>query len=183
MPRYYTYLISSLPALFFGAKPPFTSRKFLEFCEGFISAQELGFLRLVFKPEECLYNGNQPTLRQWFSFERDLRNELVKIRAARKHLEPQKYLRPDGGYVSPRLVHVALACSRNSSVLEAEKNLDLERWRMLEELATGHYFDIDSLIIYSQKLFILEKWEKITGANKSQLLEEALEGNSGIKSN
>ncbi|TRZ95704.1 DUF2764 family protein [bacterium] len=182
MPRYYTYLISSLPALHFATKPPFTFSEFLKLCAGFISAQEFELLPIVLGLKECLYNGNQSTLLRLCLFERNLRNELVKIRAARKHLDPQKYLRVDQGYVDSSIVYIAHTSFRNPEIMEGEKLLDLARWHMLDELSSGHYFDIDCLIIYARKLLILEKWQRIASANKAEVLNEALRGSGNIDS-
>jgi hypothetical protein len=52
--------------------------------------------------------------------------------------------------------------------------LDEARWRMLEELCVGHYFDLDFLIIYALKLLILERWQRIRTADGGRLLEEVL---------
>jgi hypothetical protein len=59
-------------------------------------------------------------------------------------------------------------------MLEAEKALDLERWQLLEELACGHYFDLDALLIYALKLLILERWAKINLADKEHIMQETL---------
>jgi hypothetical protein len=58
--------------------------------------------------------------------------------------------------------------------MEAEKALDLERWRELDELTLGHYFDLDALIVYAIKLTRLEKWDKVYAADKKRILEENL---------
>ena len=106
-------------------------------------------------------------------FETALRNELVKIRAQRKHLDPSKFLRRDG-YADQWVSHIASGAARNPSVTEQERLLDMDRWRFLEELSIGHYFDIEMLMIYARKLSILEKWERVRTANANRLLEEAL---------
>ena len=158
---YYVYLISSLPGLHFGMKPPFSFEGFIERCRGFIPEAGLEMLK------------NASGLNQWQTFDKELRNELVKLRAARKHKDPVQYLRRDG-YVEPNIIHIATSAIRNTSILEAEKILDQARWQALDELSVGHYFDIDILLIYSQKLLILERWERIRRANKQELLKTAL---------
>jgi hypothetical protein len=47
MPSYYTYLISSLPALSFGAKPPLGMKGFFALCEGLIADTQLSILRRI----------------------------------------------------------------------------------------------------------------------------------------
>lgn len=112
-------------------------------------------------------------LRRWREFDIALRNELVRVRAARKKVDPVKYLRFDD-YSQPQIVHIASLSLRNPSIFESEKALDLERWHLLDELSCGRYFDFDSLIIYALKLLILERWAKIEAADKDKIMRETL---------
>ena len=157
--------------LTFTAKPPFSFEKFLGKCRDTIPQEDVEILEglklLGFSDAE------RPVIKSWLSFDAMLRNELVKIRASRKRIGPAQYLQPDG-YAGPSIYHIALAAQRNPSPLEGEKILDMERWNFLEGLSSGHYFDLDFLIIYAYKLLILERWERINSADKSALLEEAL---------
>jgi hypothetical protein len=164
MPGYYVYLISSLPALQFGAKPPLSIEKFFSTCADLISPKDLAALKNSLEDEgEDGYH----------DFEIALRNELVKIRAQRKHLDPSKFLRKDG-YADQWISHIAMGACRSASAIDAEKMLDMERWRFLDELSIGHYFDIEILMIYARKLSILERWERIRTADADKLLEEAI---------
>ncbi len=173
MLRYYTYLISSLPMLHFGMKPPFSFERFLQICRRVLPEGDVSILKEASITGEYLYGTDQPTLKRWRAFDTALRNELVKIRAARKRLNPLKYLRQEV-YAEPSITRIALNAYRNPSILEAERTQDQQRWHALDKLATGHYFDIDFLIVYVHKLLILERWEKIHSADKAQLLEEVL---------
>ncbi|MDP3729990.1 MAG: DUF2764 family protein [Candidatus Omnitrophota bacterium] len=164
MSGYYIYLISSLPALHFGMKPPFSVDKFFSMCADLISAEDLEALRSSLKDEgEGRYH----------DFETALRNELVRIRAQRKHLDASRFLRHDG-YADQCICHIAAGAYRNPSVIEREKMLDLDRWRFLDELSIEHYFDLTILMLYARKLSILEKWERIRTADADKLLEETL---------
>ena len=98
------------------------------------------------------------------------------MRAARKKTDPLIYIRHDGSS-QPSVIHIALSAYRNTSLMDAEKTLDMERWRFLDELTVGHYFDIDALLVYASKLLILLRWDKINRADKTRLLQEALELN------
>lgn len=141
--------------LHFGAKPPFTSEKFINMCKDFIPSEDLEMAR------------NTEGWPKWQEFDTQLRNELVKIRAAKKRVDPVTYLR-HGGSVELSVMHIALAATRNPSIIEAERVLDQERWHFLDELSIGHYFDIDFLIIYAIKLKILERWAKINSSDPAQ---------------
>ena len=175
MPNYYIYLLSSLPMLSFGTPPPLSFEKLADSCKGLIPDEDIGTLREAAIPSgaQCGAAGNK-TLMKWRSFDIMLRNELVKIRSLRKKADPLKYLRRGG---CPELIyasHIAINACRKPSILEAEKALDLERWHELDELALGHYFDLDALIIYAYKLLMLEKWNRINTADKRRLLEDSL---------
>ncbi len=173
MPSFHIYLISSLPMLHFGAKPPFSFEKFLELCAGLIPDEEAEILKSLTKATAAgfAYEGAQPTIKNWYAFETTLRNELVKIRAAHKKIDPSQYLRRES-YADPSITHLGLAAYRNPSLLEGEKMLDEERWRVLDELTVGHYFDIDFLIVYAQKLLILERWEIIRRKDTHNLWQQ-----------
>ena len=150
--------------LHFGTKPPFSMDKFFSTCEDLISGKDLEILKNSLNDES---DG------RWGEFEIALRNELVKIRAARKHLDASKFLRKDG-YADQWISHIAITAHRNPSIIEAERMLDQDRWAFLDELSIGHYFDIELLMIYARKLSILERWERVRAADAGKLLEESL---------
>lgn len=118
--------------------------------------------------------------REWYRFETGLRNELSKIRAVRRHEDPERYLRK-GVEAEADIARVAMNAYRNPSILGAEKMLDEARWRKLDELAVGHYFDIDFLVVYAYKLLILQRWEKVRIADKPRVLEAVVgEASRGV---
>lgn len=148
-------------------------------CEGLILEQDIYILKnLPMQDGDFNPSAHNPIIQGWLAFDTALRNELVKIRAQHKHIDPQKYLRP----VSPRadfsLGHLALAAHRNPSLIEGERSLDEARWEALEELERGHYFDTAFLLVYAYKLKLLERWDRINSADKTDLLEKLLEEKS-----
>lgn len=173
MPNFYPYLISSLPMLHFGMKPPFSSERFIEYCARLIPESHTTILKKASIRGEYLGQDAHPTLKKWQDFDTLLRNELVKVRASYLHTDPNKYLRQDR-YAPTYITHIALNAHRLPSILDAEKALDEERWRFLDGLTFGHYFDLDFLLIYYLKLLILERWERLNSADKTKVLEEAL---------
>ena len=179
MTDFYVYLLSSLPMLQFGTEAPFSFSQFLEKCQPLIPAQDFLILANLAQPGDSKIPLEIPlAVRQWLDFETALRNALILLRSSRRHLEPQKYLRPEnpGNYSVSELNQLALNAQRNPSPLEAERLLDQRRWQFLEELNFGHYFDFTALIVYAYKLLLLERWERIHRADKTQLLEAVLEG-------
>lgn len=173
MANFYTYLISSFPALQFGMKPPFSFENFLNHCRRFMPDSDMEIIKSPSIAGDYIYDGAHPVLGKWQDFDSDLRNEVAKIRAGRRRIDPGKFVRRDGP-ADLYIAHAAANVCRNPSVLEAERMLDQERWRFLDELSFGHYFDIDILIIYALKLLILERWERVNSADKAAELEKAL---------
>jgi hypothetical protein len=165
--------MASLPMLHFGNPPPFSFERFLFACEGFIGEQEFGTLTRLPSFLESQGPIEHKAIQKYCAFDVALRNELVKVRAVRKHSDPFVHLR-EGGYFDLTLVRLAGAVSKNPSLLDAEKQIDRERWNFLEELAAGHYFDFDALVVYGFKLLILERWERIRSADKPRALNETI---------
>lgn len=175
MAECYPYLIASLPMLHYGMKPPFSFERFLEVCRPLIPKKDFHILRFLPKPEHYPATGKRHvTVQKWIDFDSALRNELVRIRAAKKQLAPLPYLQPDH-YRGPSLAPAIIAATMNTTVLDAEKILDETRWKVLEDLGTGHYFDLAALIVYAYKLLILQRWEKIRSADGMILLDHALQ--------
>ncbi|MDD2702483.1 MAG: DUF2764 family protein [Candidatus Omnitrophica bacterium] len=172
MSNYY-YLIASLPMLHFGAKPPFLFEQFLRQCSDLIPAKDYAVLTLC--GGDILLEEKQdfPLLKEWLRFETALRNELVKIRAVRRKVEAARYLRRDG-YSETALYHIAMNSHRIAALIDSEKFLDQERWKKLDELSMGHYFDMEALVVYALKLNIILRWDKISGADKQKELERGL---------
>jgi len=160
--------------LTFGAEAPLSYDKFLSLCQGLIPEKESILLKsLPTLKTEPGFGAIPPVLKKWFDYQRSLGNELVKIRASRKHIDPAKYIRGDE-YSPAAISRFAISAYRNPSILEGERMQDQARWQTLSELSFGHYFDLDFLVIYALKLLILEKWQRINHADPSRALEEAI---------
>ena len=175
MTDFYPYLVSSLPVLHFGMKPPFSFERFLEICREFIPADDYAVLCNL--PEPARYvdgRTQQKTVNEWIKFDTALRNELVKARTQRMHHEPSSYLRRDAS-PDPTLAAAATAAVANPSLLAAEMYLVEVRWKALDELAAGHHFDLELLLSYALKLLILIRWERVHNADPGGILEHALQ--------
>jgi hypothetical protein len=159
--------------LHFGAKPPFTFEDLLQTCRDLIPEKDFDIVSLCANDAIWEQDVRQETLKAWIAFEVGLRNELVKIRSSRRKIEPARYLR-SGGSDDTELYHIAMNSHRILSLVESEKFLDQARWHRLDELVFGHYFDLDSLIVYALKLQILWRWDKVDRADKQDILAKVL---------
>lgn len=173
MASFYPYLVASLPMLHLGTKPPFSTERFLEIAAQFIPEQDLEALRNLPPVQAYATQGPHPAVVKWLEFDTGLRNELTRQRATRKHLSAQDYLWPEA-FVEQQILHTAHAAFRNPDILNAELSLDAARWKALDEISCGHYFDLHYLVAYAYKLKILERWDKIRVASAQKLVEEAI---------
>ena len=174
MPSYYTYLISSLPMLQFANKPALSLNDFLNRCAQLIPENDTALIKEALSTDPYALNLSAPkVLLKWKEFDLALRNELVKARALRKKVDPARFLRY-AVHFDINITHIAQASLRQASILEAERYLDLERWKALDAIARGHYFDLDFLLFYGLKLAILERWVRIDEADKAELAEKVL---------
>lgn len=149
----YYFLVASLPLLELNAPAPFPTAEF----DGILQENlDERAQRILFA---CRGNGqypdNHPVYRQMALFEEYLRNRIARKRADRAgiHFEsadPEEYFSE---------VDFGLAqASGCADPLERERLVDKLRWERLEELSIGHDFDLDALIIYRCKLFIVNKY-------------------------
>lgn len=122
-------------------------------------------------------------LKQWFSFEQNIRNVLIAF-TARKHklrfdvqlvgtgdtIESiKKSNARDLGLINEfPLVEKILQIYESPSLLDREKSLDIVRWNFIDELNTFNYFTIEVILGFVIKLGIVERWMKLdkkTGEN------------------
>jgi len=174
--KFYEYLVSSLPMLSFGRKMPFSFERFLETCKALIPEDDFKVVEGISLDWQDP-RSQHALIKRWFEFDTALRNEIAKARAVHRHMDAAKYLRGDVSFSDPALIRLALNSHRNPSIIEAERILDEARWHVLEELASGHYFDLEFLVTYALKLRMLERWDRIDKADKQKLLSQVLEGN------
>jgi len=159
---------------FTGNHPVISVDNFLERCTELIPGKDFNLIRQAISTDAyALDSPKNNILWKWREFDLGLRNELARARAARKKINPEKFLR-QGPSFDINITHIAQASLRQGSILEAEKYLDLVRWEFLDELAAGHYFDLDFLLVYALKLAILERWTRIGTADKAAMAEKVL---------
>jgi hypothetical protein len=154
---HYYYLLSSLPMLTFGETPPLTDDDFMATCRSMLEATLVEALEAV-TPEPEHIPGS-PAEQAWQVWETHIRNTLAKQRAAALGKDPAAWLRAEAD-VFPGDRRRAEAAADNADPLTREKELDRLRWSRLDELAVGHDFDFDALVIYRLRLLILEKWRR-----------------------
>ena len=130
-----------------------SSDDMMEVCRRFMTDSDYeGLAASVLDPDA----GEAPGIcRQYHAWEKSLRNRLVTLRAAEQELDESQYLRevPDVFGTAA----VAGEAMGKATPLEAELFLDASRWTYIDDLAFGHYFDVEFLRAYRLKLQLLER--------------------------
>lgn len=152
MSQYY-FAVASLPMLFYGTDTGPDRDEFLQICLENCSGKDFRIIESA--GLEPVARDNH-LLRRWSSWETSLRNELVTLRAKDLQKDPSRYLRDESSFFTD-ISDIAREAYNQESPLQAEEVLNQARWNRLEELETGHHFDLEKLIVYHLKLQLNER--------------------------
>jgi hypothetical protein len=108
---------------------------------------------ITLEPSDDSVVEHSGVLNDFIEWETSLRNDLVRVRASLTARDPQPWIRP--GETVYETLNLAHSAGRIDSPLEAEDFLDRARWKKIDELASGEYFNIRWLEGYALKLRIL----------------------------
>ena len=175
MTQYY-YTVSTLPFLTYETEGQMEPEDFLEMCGDWLTP---GDQKVLSSCSLTDFPGKSPSfaLSSWARWERSLRNELVKLRAPKRGVEPETYLKP--GEEILESAEIARNAFALDSALSAEDLLDRERWIFLDNQERGHYFDLEKLIVYYLKLQLLKRKQKFSveqGKNQFAKAYETITG-------
>ncbi len=178
MSQYY-YLVATLPFLQYESEEFISSDEFLERCAQHCTASDAAVLHAVHYAPEHVESSPIAVLNSWYTFDRGLRNALVRLRSANLGEDMEKYLRVaedggDGTHVGG-VEELARNAMAESSPLRAEQALQRARWDMLDELEAGHFFDLEKLVVYLLKLRVLERNRKFNREDGLRVFEETYE--------
>jgi hypothetical protein len=156
----YYYLRSTLPTLLQSSGVPFSFEGFLARCEGRVNSADYELLKAARAqaPEDGVTaksTRRSPILTSYRTWEKALKNELVRLRAHKLGKAPERFIRP--GDPEWDAVRVAQAAAQCDDPLEGELLIERERWSFVERLETNHLFDLEALVAYALKLQILER--------------------------
>lgn len=157
---------------------------------------------------EEMTNHSNEFIRDWFSFDLDLRNILAGINC--RQLTKDKNRR-DTKELNTKTISNSIICRNDVSelilksnapdfslsnrfswieklvsikqdnLIEYEKNIDTIKWETLTELTTFTYFQIETVLAYCSKVEIVERWQAMEAEAGKQKLELLLkELNSGF---
>ncbi|UCF99024.1 MAG: DUF2764 family protein [Spirochaetaceae bacterium] len=154
MAQYY-YLVASLPLLFYETERIPSRDEFLNTCRQHLSLKDY---RLLASASTSVLEPTTPSCRileRWRQWEIALRNELVRLRAKKRGDEAEAYIKDSPGIIEAEVI--AREAFAQESPLQAEDTLNRARWEYLDDLEVGHYFDIETILIYALRLQVLER--------------------------
>lgn len=151
----YYYIIASLPHLSLHEPPPLNVEDFLSLCKRHLKRSAFETLRSIKQEFSLLDRLPLKAAKRWYEWEGGIRDALARLRAEKLGISAGEYRR---GYIPESIQSdIAREAFNADSPLKAEEILNKARWRFLEELEFGNYFNLESLAIYYLKLQILER--------------------------
>ena len=138
---------------------------------------------------DYVQNVSNPFLKDWFSFEKTLKNILTAYNC-RKHqmsmdgnligendiIETLKksHARDFGLSSEVDYIEKLISILENKNLLDREKNIDILKWNYLDELTTFHYFSIEVVLSFMIKLIVLNRWMELDKETGNELFKKFL---------
>jgi hypothetical protein len=166
------YLVASLPMLFFGEPPPFSTAEFRRRCEGVLDAGDARTLDLVLAGRGA--EASAAGARAWAAIDAQFRNAIAHIRAGAHGVDPRPLQRSHPGFSVAVEQAVADAFAKPTP-LDRELELDRSRWAMLDELALTEPFGLAAVIAFGVKLQLAGRWAAMTDAAGRLKLDQLIQ--------
>lgn len=143
----------------------------------------------------CFYklcsNSSCLFVREWFEFDRNLRNVCAAYTARRLELPIEEYMVGDG-YVVEALTRssaadfglkgeldyidlVMTAIASEGNMIGKEQKIDNVRWNMSDELSVFDYFNINTLLAYLVKVNIIHRWVALDRVKGEEMLRKLID--------
>jgi hypothetical protein len=166
--------------LFFHHGPlSLTYESFLQDCHRLIEKSAFEQIRQAKLNSNKYLNTRNTTFYKWQKTYFALQNELVRLRAKKLTVSPHNSLRLQ--YTDSSYAKQIEEAVDEYSPLRAEHHLMELQWRILEDLQTGHQFDLDFLFIYSLKLQLLERKATFNFESGKRIFESIIYGSEKIE--
>lgn len=167
------FLVSSLPYLRLGEKPPMDAAAFRAACAGHLSEEE-------FAAVDALLENREPApgaASNLWNSEVQLRDAVVRVRAKNRGTDAARFLRPHDGF-SVSIEKAVTDAFTRSNPLEREMELDRARWTLADELALTDPFGFPGVLAFAAQVRLAERWalmdDKIGQSRVEGLIEEVL---------
>ena len=139
MDKYY-YFVSQLSFLTFGQESYINREDFLDQARKWLATKDFLSVSDVSLNNFYPQAGDNETLTKYKNFEKALREEIASFRKDENYVGASFNLNLNEG-----------------TPLEIERSLLRLRWKFIESLEEGHFFDLEILILHFLKIQVLEK--------------------------
>ena len=163
MSNSYYYLIACLPYLSFHKPQAISILEFSSRCNSYLKKYDFEVIESIISGNPNKAARSLKVVSEWLNWDMELRTELAGLRANAKGLdkglvnglpEPLDTARLGAKTSSYNL---AMNVFSTTSPLDADEMLEIARWRRLESLEHGQYFNLEWLAVYCLKLQIMER--------------------------
>jgi len=163
------YLVSSLPVLRLGGKPPMNVDAFRAACVGHLSDDGISAV-------EAILGNSEPPVGEasgWWNSEVQLRDAVVRVRAKKRGADASSFLKPYEGFSVTLEKKVTDAFARPNP-LEQELALDEARWVLADEIALTAPFGFLGVLAFAIKVRIAERWAGLDEETGKAKVEELI---------
>jgi hypothetical protein len=168
------YLVASLPPLSIDEAAPWSPQDFVFHCQGSLDASDLTELTLI--AEDRAGEAGSDFARWWHGLDTQLRNAQARARATRLGVDARPWQRMHEGFdvQAEQAVTEAMA---GKQPLEREKQLDMIRWRALDDRTQSDPFGFEQVLAYVLRLRMVERWQRLDAAQGMERIEHFITEN------
>ncbi|MBC8207387.1 MAG: DUF2764 family protein [Kiritimatiellales bacterium] len=165
------YLVSSLPYLRFGDKPPMSAKAFRAACVGWVADDERVVIDAALENREPEAGVSPAEL--WWNGEVQLRDAVVRVRAKNRGTDASRFIQPHDGF-SVTIEKMVTDAFTRPDPMEQEMELDRARWSLVDELAVGDLFGFAAVLAFAVKVRIAERWAGLDEEAGKEKVEELI---------
>jgi hypothetical protein len=163
------YLVASLPLVSLGAEPPWSVEAFRALCGEHLPDRDLRELDAVLEGA-----GKSQFARAWRETQLRIADECAVLRAARLGIDASPW-RSDIGVPDAALIAAVREAFQQPDPRARELQLDMLRWRTLEDLARTAPFGLPAVLAYGLRLRLAARQAARTEAAGRQQLARHLD--------
>jgi len=134
-------------------------------------------------------NTRNEFLISWLKFDRSLRNILAAFNVRKHNFSMEEEIVGDDEVADALMsvkakdfglsqdydfVNTLMNAYDNHNLYERERQIDLLKWRTLEQMTTFNYFSVEVLLAYFIKLMILNRWIQLTEEQGRKVFEQII---------
>jgi hypothetical protein len=149
----YYYFAATLPMLQKQSEMPFSMEEFLTLCRYHMNRRDSAVVEAAVTGGEA--ETSLTVLRRLREYRKAVSEELASLRARRLGRDQAAYA--DRSLWVADAEAAAKAAYGASDPLETVEMLFMQEWRLLDELESQHYFDLEKIVIYALKLQLLHR--------------------------